>query len=337
MSINIKLHQHTLRRSVSCHGIGLHTGRQVRMTIKPAAENKGICFYRSDIANKPAIPARMEQIVDTTLATTISNGQEKISTTEHLMAALHGAGIDNATIDIDSHEVPIMDGSAGPFIHLLQKGGLKKQRALRKVLRITKPISLTQGDKSIRIEPYAGFKISGTIKFGDNDLLNEQSYSAELTQERFINEIAEARTFGFIEQVEELWKNGLALGGSLKNVIAIHWNRESVLNEEGLRFDDEFIRHKMLDLIGDIALLGSPVLGHVIANRSGHTLHHNLMQTIVDNPDCWEYVKFHKRGNTIQSVVLDTRAPKAPRKKIKKPSYFPGMLLPPLPQSVCMA
>lgn len=333
MSINIKAHQHTLRRSVTCQGIGLHTGRQVKMTIKPAGENRGICFYRSDLANKPAIPARMEQIVDTTLATTISNGQEKISTTEHLMAALHGAGIDNATIDIDSHEVPIMDGSAGPFIHLLKQGGLKKQRALRKVLRITRPISLTDGDKSIRIVPYHGFKISGTIKFGDNDFLGEQRYSAELTQERFINEIADARTFGFVEQVEELWRNGLALGGSLQNVIAIHWNRKSVLNEEGLRFEDEFIRHKMLDLIGDLALLGSPVLGHVIADRSGHGLHHHLMQTIVDNPDCWEYVTFHKRGSALQPMVLDGKAPRNDR----KPSYLPGILLPPLPQPFCMA
>ena len=226
-----------------------------------------------------------------------------------------------------------MDGSAGPFIHLLRKGGLKKQRALRKVLRITKPLSLTDGDKSIRIEPYKGFKISGTVKFGDNDLLNEQSYSAELTPERFIHELAEARTFGFIEQVEELWRNGLALGGSLNNVIAIHWDRKSVLNEEGLRFDDEFIRHKMLDLIGDIALLGSPVLGHVIANRSGHSLHHHLMQTIVDNPDCWEYVKFRKKGDAIQAVAWESKA----ARKNKKLSYIPGPLLPPLPQPLCTA
>jgi UDP-3-O-[3-hydroxymyristoyl] N-acetylglucosamine deacetylase len=334
MYINIKPHQQTLQRPVSCQGIGLHTGQKVRMTINPASENQGICFYRSDIASKPAIPARMEQIIDTTLATTISNGHEKISTTEHLMAALHGAGIDNATIDIDAHEVPIMDGSAGPFITLLQQSGLKQQRALRKVLRITHPISLTEGDKSIRIEPYEGFKISGTIKFGDNKLLNEQSYSAELTPERFINELAQARTFGFIEQVEELWKNGLALGGSLKNVIAIHWDRESVLNEEGLRFDDEFIRHKMLDLIGDLALLGNPVLGHVIANRSGHSLHHHLMQTIVDNPDCWEYVEFCKQGNTFQPVAV---TPARPQKGKKKPSSLPGMFLPPLPRPLCMA
>jgi UDP-3-O-[3-hydroxymyristoyl] N-acetylglucosamine deacetylase len=334
MSINIiQPYQHTLQRSVSCQGVGLHTGRNVKITINPARENQGICFYRSDLRSKPAIPARVEQIVDTTLATTISNGQEKISTTEHLMAALHGAGIDNASIDIDAHEVPIMDGSAGPFINLLQQGGLKQQRALRKVLRITHPISLTDGDKSIRIEPFQGFKISGTIKFGDNKLLNEQSYSAELTPERFANELAKARTFGFVEQVEELWKNGLALGGNLNNVIAIHWDRQSVLNEDGLRFDDEFIRHKMLDLIGDLALLGNPVLGHVIANRSGHSLHHSLMQAIIDNPDCWEYVKFCKRGNTIQPVVQGTERPQRNRKN----SYLPGMLLPPLPQSVCMA
>ncbi len=334
MSINIKPHQHTLQRPVSCQGVGLHTGRNVKITINPARENQGICFYRSDLRNKPAIPARMEKIVDTTLATTISNGHEKISTTEHLMAALHGAGIDNANIDIDAHEVPIMDGSAGPFINLLQQGGLKQQRALRKVLRITQPISLTDGDKSIRIEPYEGFKISGTIKFGDNELLSKQSYSAELTPERFANELAEARTFGFVEQVEELWKNGLALGGNLNNVIAIHWDRQSVLNEDGLRFDDEFIRHKMLDLIGDLALLGNPVLGHVTANRSGHSLHHSLMQTIIDNPDCWEYVKFCKRGNSLQPVV---QGGQTAQRKRKKSSYLSGMLPPPLPQSMCMA
>ncbi|WP_446009555.1 UDP-3-O-acyl-N-acetylglucosamine deacetylase [Candidatus Electrothrix sp.] len=333
MSINIKPHQQTLLRPVSCQGVGLHTGRDVKITINPARENQGICFYRSDISNKPVIPAHMEKIVDTTLATTISNGHEKISTTEHLMAALYGAGIDNASIDIDAYEVPIMDGSAGPFINLLHQGGLKQQRALRKVLRITHPISLTDGNKSIRIEPYQGFKVSGTIKFGDNQLLNEQSYSAELTPERFASELAEARTFGFVEQVEELWKNGLALGGTLENVIAIHWDRQSVLNEDGLRFDDEFIRHKMLDLIGDLALLGSPVLGHVIANRSGHSLHHSLMQTIIDNPDCWEYVKFCKRGNTVQPVIQGTQLP---QRKRKKTSYLPP-LLPPLPSPMCMA
>lgn len=304
MATFLESHQHTLKRTVSCCGVGLHTGRTVNLVIKPATENSGICFYRSDLDSRPAIPARMEHIVDTTLATTIGSGNTRISTTEHLMAALHGVGIDNADIEIDSHEVPIMDGSAGPFVHLIKRGGRRKQRALRTVLRIIKPISFEMGNKSIRIEPYDGFKVTGRIQF-DDELIKEQVYSLDITRERFTKEIARARTFGFVEQVEQLWANGLALGGTLDNVIAIHWDRRSVLNEDGLRFDDEFIRHKVLDLVGDLALLGCPVMGHVIADRSGHQLHQGLMQAITDNPDCWEYVKFYKRGNTLLGQVVN--------------------------------
>lgn len=308
MASYIEPHQYTLKRSVSCCGVGLHTGRTVNLTIKPAPANSGIRFYRSDLLDKPEIPARVEQVVDTTLATTIGDGSNRISTTEHLMAALRGSGIDNADIDLDSHEVPIMDGSAGPFIHLLKRVGRHRQRALRKVLRITKPIEYAVDDKTIRIEPYDGFRVTGRIQF-DDDLISEQSYSVDVTQDRFSKEIARARTFGFVEQVEHLWKNGLALGGTLDNVIAIHWDRRSILNEDGLRFDDEFIRHKVLDLIGDMALLGSPVLGHVIADRSGHALHLGLMQTIAERTDCWEYVKFQKRGDSIlRQVVKGTKA-----------------------------
>ncbi len=306
MATSLEPHQHTLQRAVSCCGVGLHTGRTVNLVIKPATENSGICFYRSDLDSRPVVPARMEHIVDTTLATTIGSGSTKISTTEHLMAALHGVGIDNAEIEIDSHEVPIMDGSAGPFVHLLRRGGRRKQRALRKVLRITHPVSFRAGDKSIRIEPYNGFKVTGRIQF-DDELINEQTYSLDITTDRFYREIARARTFGFVEQVEQLWANGLALGGTLENVIAIHWDRRSVLNEDGLRFDDEFIRHKVLDLVGDLALLGCPVMGHVIADRSGHQIHQGLMQAIADNPNCWEYVKFYKRGNALlRRVVSDS-------------------------------
>ena len=333
MATSIEPHQYTLKRTVSCCGVGLHTGRTVNLTIKPAAENSGICFYRCDLDSRPAIPARMEQIVDTTLATTIGNGDIRISTTEHLMAALSGAGIDNADIEIDSHEVPIMDGSAGPFVHLLKRGGLRKQRALRKVLRITKPVSFRNGESTIRIEPYDGFKITGRIKF-DDALINEQTYSVEITQELFNREIARARTFGYVEQVEELWANGLALGGTLKNTIAIHWDRRSVLNEEGLRFDDEFIRHKMLDLVGDLALLGCPIQGHVIADRSGHHLHQGLMQAIADNPDCWEYVKFCKRGDSILPQVV---ARKNGLRSRMRPFYVPSANLPSAAPSVCTA
>jgi len=303
MAPQIEPHQYTVKRAVSCCGVGLHTGRTVNLTINPAPANTGIQFVRSDIAGRPIIPARVERVVDTTLATTIGDGRNKISTTEHLMAALRAFGVDNAVIDLDSHETPIMDGSAGPFIRLLKTAGLHRQQALRKILRITRPMSFVDGDKSIRIEPHDGFKVSGRIQF-DDALINEQRYSVEVTPERFAKEIAFARTFGFVEQVEQLWQNGLALGGNLDNVIAIHWNRRSILNEDGLRFDDEFIRHKVLDVIGDMALLGSPVLGHVIADRSGHSLHLGLMKTIVDNPHCWEYVTFQKRGESLLRQVV---------------------------------
>lgn len=308
MASLIEPHQYTLKRTVSCCGVGLHTGRTVNLTIRPAAANSGIRFRRSDVAGRPHIEARAENVVDTTLATTIGQGANRVSTTEHLMAALRGSGIDNAEVDIDSHEVPIMDGSAKPFIQLLNRGGKIRQRALRKILRITRPIEFKEGDKQIRIEPYDGFKITGRIQF-DDELINEQTYSLDVSQERFCREIASARTFGFVEQVEYLWQNGLALGGSLANTIAIHWDRRSILNEDGLRFDDEFIRHKVLDIIGDLALLGSPVLGHVIANRSGHGLHLGLMKTIAEHPECWEYVKFRKNGDALlRQVVRSTRS-----------------------------
>ncbi|PID72253.1 MAG: UDP-3-O-[3-hydroxymyristoyl] N-acetylglucosamine deacetylase [Desulfobulbus propionicus] len=320
MASFIEPHQYTLKRTVSCCGVGLHTGRTVNLTLKPAAANSGIRFLRSDIEGKPHIPARVENVVDTTLATTIGDGDARISTTEHLMAALRGYGIDNVEVDIDSHEVPIMDGSAKPFMHLLKRSGKVKQRALRKILRITKPIEYTEGDKTIRIEPYDGFKVTGRIHF-DNELINEQTYSLDVNQDRFAKEIASARTFGFVEQVEYLWQNGLALGGNLDNTIAIHWDRRSILNEDGLRFDDEFIRHKVLDLIGDLALLGAPVLGHVTADRSGHGVHLALMQTIAQHPDCWEYVKFEKKGDMLLRKVVTTT--KSARGRLS-PLFVPG-------------
>ncbi|MGD9949554.1 MAG: UDP-3-O-acyl-N-acetylglucosamine deacetylase [Desulfobulbus sp.] len=302
MASPIEPNQYTVKRTVSCCGVGLHTGRTVNLTINPAPANTGIQFVRSDIADQPIIAARVERVVDTTLATTIGDGTNRISTTEHLMAALRAYGIDNALLDIDSHETPIMDGSAGPFIRLLKTAGRRRQKALRKILRITKPISFVDGEKSIRVEPFDGFKVSGRIQF-DDALINEQRYSVMVTRDRFIKEIAFARTFGFVEQVEQLWQNGLALGGTLDNVIAIHWNRRSILNEDGLRFDDEFIRHKVLDVIGDMALLGSPLMGHVIADRSGHGLHLGLMKNIIKNPQCWEYVTFEKQGDSLLRQV----------------------------------
>ncbi len=304
MSEPLEPYQYTLKRSVSCRGVGLHTGKPVNMTINPAPADSGIRFYRSDLDSGPVIPAQIDRIVDTTLATTLGDGATRVSTTEHLMAALRGSGIDNAWIELDSHEVPIMDGSAGPFVMLLKRSGRQRQKAPRRVMRITRPISYVQGDRTIRIEPYDGFKVTGSIQFDDNF---RQTYSIEVTKKRFWKEIARARTFGFVEEVEQLWANGLALGGTLANVIAIHWDGRSILNEDGLRFDDEFIRHKVLDLIGDLALLGCPLQGHVVADRSGHGLHRGLMQTIVRETDKWEYVQLRENGSSVQEEVISKR------------------------------
>jgi len=309
MSRQIELHQHTVRKTIRCEGIGLHSGEPVNMAIKPAPENNGIRFFRCDLTSHRHIQAHMDKIVDTRRSTTISDNGITVATTEHLMAALLGFGIDNADIELDGVEVPIMDGSAGPFMHLLTLAGKRKQTALRKVLRITKEITYQDGDSFLRILPYNGFKISGKIDFNDQ-VIQTQHYSINLTEGRFAKEIAMARTFGYAEQVEELWKQGLALGVNLSNVIAIHWDRKSVLNEEGLRFNDEFIRHKVLDLVGDLALLGCPVLGHVTAHCSGHTQHLAFMQAIAQATDCWELVELNQNGHysVLDQVMSSTKA-----------------------------
>jgi len=309
MRFPVDPHQYTLKKAVNCCGVGLHSGRTVNLTIKPAPINNGIRFFRSDLMDGTHIKAHMDKVVDTHLATTIGENLIRISTTEHLMAALRGFGVDNADIELDAAEVPIMDGSAGPFIHLLKKSGLKKQEGLRKVLRITNKIEYADGDRTICVLPHDGFKITGEICF-DDTLIKSQKYSLNVNSDRFIKEISRARTFGYVEQVEELWANGLALGGTLENVIAIHWNRKSILNEDGLRFDDEFIRHKVLDLIGDLALLGCQILGHVIACKTGHTQHHAFMKAIADSPECWELIELGTNGNhsVLNQVVSSTKA-----------------------------
>jgi UDP-3-O-[3-hydroxymyristoyl] N-acetylglucosamine deacetylase len=307
-SISLDPHQHTLKKSVSCYGVGLHSGDTVNLTIRPAPENSGIHFFRTDLDDKNGIPAHMDKVVDTRLATTIADREMYVSTTEHLMAALQGYGVDNANIELDGAEVPIMDGSAGPFILLLNRAGLKKQKAMRKVLRITKEIVFTSGDAEIKIVPYEGCKVSGEIHFADS-FIKTQSYTLDLSAEKFAKEISQARTFGYVEQVEELWAKGLAQGGNLNNVIAIHWDRNSILNEDGLRFADEFIRHKVLDLIGDLALLGCPILGHVTATRCGHTQHLGFMKTLSRAVDCWELVELETKGgqSVFHKVVSTTK------------------------------
>lgn len=308
MATRIAPNQYTIKKPVSCCGVGLHSGRTVNLTLKPAPVDNGIRFIRTDLLTDKPLKAHMDKVVNTTLATTIGDENFQISTTEHLMAALKAYGIDNLDIELDASEVPIMDGSASPFYKMIKKTGKKKQEGYRKALRITKEITFSDGDKVIKITPYDGFKITGKIEFNDT-LIKTQEYSFELDGERFEQEVAKARTFGYVEQVEELWANGLALGGTLENVIAIHWNRKSVLNEDGLRYDDEFIRHKVLDLVGDLALMGCPILGEVTAYKTGHTQHLGFMQAIANSPDSWEVVELKSNGeySVLHSLVNETK------------------------------
>ncbi len=283
--IKIGSRQHTLSREVSFSGIGLHSGLPIAMVVKPAPANSGIRFVRTDLAVE--IPALMNRVVDTTLATTIGVGEAMVSTTEHLLAALSGLGIDNALIELNGPEVPIMDGSAGPFVHLLNRVERRPQEACRRLIKITRELSFCAGGSTIKVRPHEGFRVSCEIDF-EHPLIRRQHYSLEVTPKRFVKEIATARTFGFVEQVERLRANGLALGGSLANAVVM--DQVGVLNAEGLRFSDEFVRHKILDLIGDLALMGCPLLGHIVASKPGHALHLSLMKELVAHPECWEFV-----------------------------------------------
>lgn len=309
MRYDFEPHQHTVNQPISCCGIGLHSGRTAHLTIKPAPVDNGIRFFRTDLGRNIYVKAHMDKVIDTRLATTIGHNGVTVSTTEHLLAALRSSDIDNVDIEIDSGEVPIMDGSAEPFIKLLKSAGKRKQNGLRRLLRITKPIVYADRGSTITVTPYDGFKVTGEISF-DDALIKTQKYSIDISSEGFCREIARARTFGYVEQVEELWANGLALGGTLENVIAIHWNRTSILNEDGLRFQDEFIRHKVLDLVGDLTLLGCPMLGHVSSYKAGHTQHLGFMEAIAEAPDCWELIELEKNGNhaVVDHVVTETRS-----------------------------
>lgn len=298
--------QHTIKKTVSFAGVGLHSGMPVKLYVKPAEPNTGIRFVRSDLPDKRTIPASIYRVSDTRLATTLAHDDVKVSTTEHLLAALSGMDIDNAVIELDNDEVPIMDGSAAPFVHVLKKAGRLRQKSARLIMKIIRPIEITNGDSFVRIEPYNGFKVSGEINF-DHDLVRKQTFSLEVDRRTFMDEIASARTFGFLHEVEYLRQNGKALGGSLENAIVI--DRAEILNTEGLRFSDEFVRHKILDLIGDMALLGCPVLGHIHASKAGHAQHLQLMQEIVDHPECWQFVKWTNEGeeSVLEKVVMSTK------------------------------
>ena len=281
------IHQRTLNRETGCAGIGLHNGKKVNLILRPAEPDSGIRFVRVDLPNSPVIEAKNTQVVATQLATSIGYNGYRISTVEHLLAALSGLGIDNASVELDSSEVPIMDGSSGPFIHLLHGVGLKKQEKTKKYLVVKRPIEVRENGSKVTLLPADEFKISFTIDY-DHPLMQNQSLTVAVEDKSFVQEIGWARTFGFLEEVENLKRSGFAQGGSLENAIVI--DRSGVLNEKGLRFRDEFVRHKILDLIGDLSLIGMPIRGHVLAHKSGHTLHQNLVQALLADPQNYQIV-----------------------------------------------
>lgn len=276
--------QQTLANPVSCIGVGLHSGEPVTMTLRPAPPDTGVVFVNRNGHAGASLAASVDHLVPTELCTAISGNGFQVKTIEHVLAALAGLNVDNVYVDVDAGEAPVMDGSAGPFVRLIQSAGIISQKKLQPYLKMTRPLEVVDGFRRIRIEPSATPQITYSIQY-DHPLIHMQTYSYEHSARTFESEIAGARTFGFLQEVEALWARGLGRGGNLDNTVVL--SKDGVLNESGLRFTNEFVRHKVLDLIGDFALLGLPFIGHLIADRSGHALHTRLVKQILLHPECW--------------------------------------------------
>ena len=285
------LRQRTLRSAITATGIGLHTGEEVHLTINPAPVDCGIVFRRVDLDPVLEIPARAECVGDTTLSTCLVGGAERVSTVEHLLAALAGLGIDNAYLDVSAPEVPIMDGSAGPFVFLIRSVGIEEQDAPKKFIRIKRKVTVEDGDKVASFLPFEGFKVSFTIDFDQPDFRDRTAHAEmDFSNTSFVREVSRARTFGFMHEIEYLRSKGLARGGSFDNAIVVDDYR--ILNQEGLRYEDEFVKHKVLDAIGDLYLVGSALIGEFRAYKSGHTLNNVAVRALIAQPDAWEVVTF---------------------------------------------
>ncbi|ACG72251.1 UDP-3-0-acyl N-acetylglucosamine deacetylase [Anaeromyxobacter sp. K] len=271
--------QRTVAKRVSCTGVGLHSGRPATLTLAPAPADAGITFVRMDLGVE--IPARNEHVVDTMLSTSLGRGSARVATVEHVMAALHGMGIDNCRVEVDGPEIPILDGSAAPFTCLVQEAGVKVQPAGKRYLVVDQAVEIRDGDKLARLEPADGFSVSFTADFG-HPLITDQSFQVKLGERAFEREVARARTFCFRRDIEKMQAMGLARGGSLENAIVV--DEFSILNPEGLRFPDEFARHKVLDAIGDLALFGLPVVGALVAVKSGHAMNQALVKKVLADP-----------------------------------------------------
>ncbi|MES2546077.1 MAG: UDP-3-O-acyl-N-acetylglucosamine deacetylase [Pseudomonadota bacterium] len=285
------LKQRTLKKQISATGVGLHNGEKVTLTLQPAAIDTGIVFKRADLPGAPTIQAQPDAVRDTRMCSALEHNGARVSTVEHLMSALSGLGVDNVMIEVTASEIPIMDGSAGPFIYLLQQAGIVEQPAAKKFIRIKKLVEVKEGDKWVKFEPYHGFKMDFTIDFAHPVFENSGSnVKIDFKDNSYIKEISRARTFGFMHEVEYLRANGLARGGSLDNAIVLDEYR--ILNRDGLRYEDEFAKHKVLDAIGDLYMLGHPLLGAFTAYKSGHALNNALLIALLADADAWEFATF---------------------------------------------
>lgn len=296
------LKQRTLKTVIHASGVGLHGGVKVNLTLRPAAPDTGIVFRRVDLPQPVDIPAQAVLIGDTRMCSCLERDGVKVGTIEHLMSALCGLGIDNAWIDIDAPEVPILDGSAAPFVFLIQSAGIEEQNAAKKFIRVTRPIEVRDGDKWARFEPYDGYRLSFSIVF-HHPAIDRSAQQAEIdfAEHSYVREVSRARTFGFMQEVEYLRENGLALGGGLENAIVLDEFR--VLNQDGLRYGDEFVKHKILDAVGDLYLLGHPLLAAYASHKGGHALNNQLARALLQQQEAWELVSFPESASVPQGVT----------------------------------
>jgi UDP-3-O-[3-hydroxymyristoyl] N-acetylglucosamine deacetylase len=299
--------QRTLKNPVHATGVGLHTGERVDLTLRPAPANSGIVFRRVDLSPEVTIRAEAHAVKDTRLSTCLELDGVRVSTIEHLMSAFAGLGVDNAIVELSSSEVPIMDGSAGTFIFLLQSAGIAEQSVAKQFIRIKKTVEVKDGDKWVRFEPFNGYKLGFTINFAHPVFAtSKQNVTIDLGVHSYIKDVSRARTFGFMQDVEAMRAQGLALGGNLDNAIVMDEYR--VINPDGLRFEDEFVKHKVLDAIGDLYLLGHPLIGAFSGYKSGHALNNALLRTLLADEQAWEFVTFDKTEEAPAFLQLQLQA-----------------------------
>lgn len=297
------LRQRTIKNTIRATGVGLHSGKKVLMVVKPAPVNTGIVFRRTDLPGMPEIPAMADGVGETTLGTSLITKDARVSTVEHLMSAFAGLALDNAYVELSAEEVPIMDGSAGPFVFLLQSAGIEEQQALKRFIRVLKSVHVSEGDKWARFDPYDGFKVNFEIEFNHPSFrAGTQRASMEFSTTSFLKEISRARTFGFMRDLEYMRSKNLALGGTLENAIVLDDHR--ILNEDGLRYEDEFVKHKILDAIGDLHLIGHNIIGEFSGFKSGHALNNKLARTLMADETAWEEVTFAEVSQAPASYSL---------------------------------